>query len=168
MCAGKPTLVTQARILWERIAKAPGSHGMDSRASLSTRLAGIRPKTAMDGKTSLSPSFGQSHAKILRGPGFRISDFESNRIIGQLQFEGAQTIMNSSLTSISGPVKSVHTYLNMLRHFRPSCCFRILILLSTGHSILLNFPTEQLCRPALPPLVRSVCTITRLSIDHMN
>ncbi|KAF8993031.1 Neutral/alkaline nonlysosomal ceramidase [Cyathus striatus] len=51
-----------------------------------------------------------------RGPGFRISDFESNRIIGEKQFEGARTIMNSSLRPISGSVKSVHVYLNMANH----------------------------------------------------
>ena len=48
-----------------------------------------------------------------RGPGFRISDFESNRIIGQLQFEGARTIMNRDLAPVNGSVRSVHTYLNM-------------------------------------------------------
>jgi len=48
-----------------------------------------------------------------RGPGFRISDFESNRIIGQVQFEGAKTLMSRSLTPVSGPVKRVHTYVNM-------------------------------------------------------
>lgn len=51
-----------------------------------------------------------------RGPGFRISDFESNRIIGQYQFEGAQKIMGSSLASVSGPVKGIHVYLNMANH----------------------------------------------------
>jgi hypothetical protein len=48
-----------------------------------------------------------------RGPGFRISDFESNRIIGQLQFEGARTIMNADLAPVNGSVRSVHIYLNM-------------------------------------------------------
>ncbi|THH09040.1 hypothetical protein EW146_g8799, partial [Bondarzewia mesenterica] len=33
-----------------------------------------------------------------RGPGFRISDFESNRIIAQLQVDGAHTLMNSLST----------------------------------------------------------------------
>lgn len=47
------------------------------------------------------------------GPGFQISDFESNRIIGQLQFEGAQTVMNGPLTAVHGTVKSVHTYVTM-------------------------------------------------------
>lgn len=48
------------------------------------------------------------------GPAFQISDFASNSIIGNLQFTGAQTVMSSSSRlPISGPVKSVHTYLNM-------------------------------------------------------
>ncbi|KAJ7591365.1 Neutral/alkaline nonlysosomal ceramidase [Mycena floridula] len=51
-----------------------------------------------------------------RGPGFRISDFESNRIIGDLQFKGAQTIMSGPLAAVSGTVRSVHVYLNMANH----------------------------------------------------
>jgi hypothetical protein len=51
---------------------------------------------------------------ILRGPGFHISDFESNRIIGQAQFEATRTVMeNSNKTTVSGSVKSVHVYLDM-------------------------------------------------------
>ncbi|KAL5531837.1 hypothetical protein ACEPAF_5400 [Sanghuangporus sanghuang] len=69
-----------------------------------------------------------------RGPGFRISDFGSNRIIGNLQFEAAQSIMSSpSLTSISGPVRSVHAYLNMSFH----------------QFTLPNGTTVQTCPPAL-------------------
>ncbi|KAH9941449.1 Neutral/alkaline nonlysosomal ceramidase [Amylocystis lapponica] len=48
-----------------------------------------------------------------RGPGFRISDFESNRIIAQRQADGAQTIMNGDLSTVGGPVTWVHTYMNM-------------------------------------------------------
>lgn len=48
-----------------------------------------------------------------RGPGFRISDFESNTIIAQRQVNGAKTIMSQSLPAVSGPVKAVHTYMNM-------------------------------------------------------
>jgi neutral ceramidase len=48
-----------------------------------------------------------------RGPGFQISDFESNRIIGEKQFEGAQQIMGSPLSPVQGGVKSVHVYLDM-------------------------------------------------------
>lgn len=51
-----------------------------------------------------------------RGPGFRISDFESSRIIGDLQFRGAQTIMNGPLAPVTGAVKSAHTYLAMANH----------------------------------------------------
>jgi neutral ceramidase len=49
-----------------------------------------------------------------RGPGFQISDFESNRIIGQLQFDGAKTIMEgNSRKPVSGAIKSLHTYIDM-------------------------------------------------------
>jgi neutral ceramidase len=48
-----------------------------------------------------------------RGPGFRISDFESNRLIGLAQMQGAQEIMEGSRSSVSGGVKSVHIYMNM-------------------------------------------------------
>ncbi|KAK7471947.1 hypothetical protein VKT23_000053 [Stygiomarasmius scandens] len=51
-----------------------------------------------------------------RGPGFRISDFESNRLIGEAQFEGAQTIMQSNLSPVTGSVRSVHVYMNMANH----------------------------------------------------
>ncbi|KAL9712181.1 hypothetical protein Ac2012v2_005258 [Leucoagaricus gongylophorus] len=51
-----------------------------------------------------------------RGPGFRISDFESNQIIAGLQFQGAQKIMNGQLSPVSGAVKSVHAYMNMANH----------------------------------------------------
>ncbi|ETW74738.1 hypothetical protein HETIRDRAFT_391411 [Heterobasidion irregulare TC 32-1] len=68
-----------------------------------------------------------------RGPGFRTSDFESNRIIAQLQVDGAKTLMNSQLAPVSGTVRSVHTYLNM-----------------TWHSFTLpNGTTVQTCPPAM-------------------
>ncbi|KAL0955527.1 hypothetical protein HGRIS_001765 [Hohenbuehelia grisea] len=51
-----------------------------------------------------------------RGPGFRISDFESNRLIGEAQFQGARTLMSRALAPVSGTVKSVHTFLNMATH----------------------------------------------------
>jgi neutral ceramidase len=51
-----------------------------------------------------------------RGPGFRISDFESNRLIGEAQFLGAQTVMNGSMSAVHGTVKSVHTYVTMANH----------------------------------------------------
>lgn len=47
------------------------------------------------------------------GPGFQVSDFESNRIIGNMQFEAARTIMNGELSPVAGAVKSVHAYMNM-------------------------------------------------------
>lgn len=51
-----------------------------------------------------------------RGPGFRVSDFESNRIIGDIQFRGAQKIMNGPLSAVSGTVRSIHVYLEMATH----------------------------------------------------
>ncbi|KAI0740585.1 Neutral/alkaline nonlysosomal ceramidase [Earliella scabrosa] len=54
-----------------------------------------------------------------RGPGFQISDFESNRIIAQRQVDGAKTIMSQTLPAVSGAVKYVHTYMNMsFREFK--------------------------------------------------
>lgn len=57
-----------------------------------------------------------------RGPGFRTSDFESNKIIGGLQMQGAQTVMNAANRTMiggglgGGTVRSVHVYLNMSFH----------------------------------------------------
>lgn len=49
-----------------------------------------------------------------RGPGFMISDFKSNEIIGARQFEGAKSLMESTdLQRVAGPVRSVHTYVDM-------------------------------------------------------
>ncbi|CAE6505603.1 unnamed protein product [Rhizoctonia solani] len=48
-----------------------------------------------------------------RGPGFRVSDFESNLIIGTNQFNGAKTLMGSTLPSVAGAVRSLHSYVNM-------------------------------------------------------
>ncbi|PIL32954.1 hypothetical protein GSI_05072 [Ganoderma sinense ZZ0214-1] len=48
-----------------------------------------------------------------RGPGFRISDFESNRIIAQHQVDAASLLMGQTLPSVSGSLKYVHTYMNM-------------------------------------------------------
>ncbi|CDO72669.1 hypothetical protein BN946_scf184985.g88, partial [Trametes cinnabarina] len=67
------------------------------------------------------------------GPGFRISDFESNRIIAQHQVDGAKTLMSQQLTPITGTVKWVHTYMNMsFRSFN-----------------LPNGTTVQTCPPAM-------------------
>jgi neutral ceramidase len=39
--------------------------------------------------------------------------YESNKIIGTKQFEGAKTIMGKSLAAVNGGVKSVHIHLKM-------------------------------------------------------
>ncbi|KAF8922013.1 Neutral/alkaline nonlysosomal ceramidase [Mucidula mucida] len=43
-----------------------------------------------------------------RGPGFLISDFESNRIIGEKQYLGARSVMEDTMSPVSGAVRSVH------------------------------------------------------------
>ncbi|CAE6472083.1 unnamed protein product [Rhizoctonia solani] len=48
-----------------------------------------------------------------RGPGFSVSDFQSNLIIGTNQFNGAKTLMDGTLPSVSGAVRSLHSYVNM-------------------------------------------------------
>lgn len=68
-----------------------------------------------------------------RGPGFRLSDFASNLLIGNAQFEATRQVAESSspsviftspdttietanttaLTDVKGSVRSVHVYLNM-------------------------------------------------------
>ncbi|KAL8283578.1 hypothetical protein RQP46_005681 [Phenoliferia psychrophenolica] len=53
------------------------------------------------------------------GPGFRVSDFESNRIIGTNQHNAAIALMSSSLTAISGPIKSTHQYTTMANYTFP-------------------------------------------------
>ncbi|KAI8978173.1 Neutral/alkaline nonlysosomal ceramidase [Trametes punicea] len=68
-----------------------------------------------------------------RGPGFRISDFESDRIIAQYQVDGAKALMSQQLTPVSGAVKWVHTYMNM----------------SFRSFTLPNGTTVQTCPPAL-------------------
>jgi neutral ceramidase len=68
-----------------------------------------------------------------RGPGFLISDYESNRIIGTYQYEAAKSVMGSSLVPVTGPVASVHTYMNMSFH----------------SFTLANGTTVQTCPPAM-------------------
>ncbi|CCM06034.1 uncharacterized protein FIBRA_08280 [Fibroporia radiculosa] len=51
-----------------------------------------------------------------RGPGFRISDYESNLIIAQRQVDGAKELMEQELASVSGPVRWAHRYLDMNFH----------------------------------------------------
>ncbi|KAF9041756.1 Neutral/alkaline nonlysosomal ceramidase [Hymenopellis radicata] len=51
-----------------------------------------------------------------RGPGFRISDFESNRIIGEKQYLGARSVMEGTRSPVLGAVRSVHVYMQMANH----------------------------------------------------
>lgn len=52
-----------------------------------------------------------------RGPGFQISDYESNRIIGTNQYNAAKKLMSgTTLAPISGAVKGLHTYVNMTNY----------------------------------------------------
>ncbi|KAH7101621.1 ceramidase [Auriculariales sp. MPI-PUGE-AT-0066] len=52
---------------------------------------------------------------IGRGPGFRDDayGFSSNAIIGTRQFDAAKKITSSTLKAVTGPVRSVHQYVNM-------------------------------------------------------
>ncbi|KAB5592796.1 hypothetical protein CTheo_3780 [Ceratobasidium theobromae] len=69
-----------------------------------------------------------------RGPGFHISDFESNRIIGENQYLGAKKLMNDNgLVSVKGSVRSLHTYVNMSNYTFP----------------LANGTTVHTCPPAM-------------------
>lgn len=88
------------------------------------------------------------------GPGFRVSDFESNSLIAQAQFLGAQSIMSGSLNPVSGTVRSVHVYLDMLV-FAPSfsVLFGMIEVILIGPTILSLFRTEQLWEHALQPWV---------------
>lgn len=52
--------------------------------------------------------------QLCSGPGFTVSDFYSNYLIGQMQYEGAKTVMSAdNRTVVSGGVKSVHIYMDM-------------------------------------------------------
>ncbi|KAF8756405.1 Neutral/alkaline non-lysosomal ceramidase, C-terminal [Rhizoctonia solani] len=65
--------------------------------------------------------------------GFRVSDFESNLIIGTNQFNGAKTLMGSTLPGVSGAVRSLHSYVNM----------------SNYSFVLANGTTVATCPPAM-------------------
>ncbi|EJD38694.1 ceramidase [Auricularia subglabra TFB-10046 SS5] len=52
-----------------------------------------------------------------RGPGYLISDFESNRIIGDRQFQGAKKLVTgNSLKPVQGIVRSIHQYIDMTNY----------------------------------------------------
>ncbi|QRW12870.1 hypothetical protein RhiLY_11869 [Ceratobasidium sp. AG-Ba] len=85
--------------LSEPIARALVNHGMANPASIKSRPVATRHKIVM--------------GAYLSGPGFRVSDFESNLIIGTNQFNGAKKLMSSTLPSVSGAVRSLHSYVNM-------------------------------------------------------
>lgn len=69
-----------------------------------------------------------------RGPGFQVSDYYSNYLIGSYQFEGAKTIMESnSLAGLTGSVRSVHVFMDM-----------------TNYTFTLpNGTTTHTCKPAM-------------------
>ncbi|KAG8888773.1 hypothetical protein FRC00_014667, partial [Tulasnella sp. 408] len=69
---------------------------------------------SLPGHAKFVAGFSQATSGDVRGPGFLISDFKSNEIIGTRQFEGAKLLMESfDLQRIAGPVRSVHTYIDM-------------------------------------------------------
>ncbi|KZV99360.1 Neutral/alkaline nonlysosomal ceramidase [Exidia glandulosa HHB12029] len=52
-----------------------------------------------------------------RGPGYLISDFESNRIIGDRQFQGAKKLVTQTkLAPVQGVVRSIHQYVDMTNY----------------------------------------------------
>jgi hypothetical protein len=75
--------------------------------------AETRQRIATGGGSYIWLRPGTTTEGAIRGPGFRVSDFESDMIIAQLQVDGAKTLMGGSLPAVQGPVKFVHTYLNM-------------------------------------------------------
>ena len=94
---------------------------------------------------------------LTRGPGFRISDYESNRIIGQKQYDGARAIMEGSRSAVSGAVRSVHVYLNMCVLLGFASCANTANSPSlTGRTTLLHCPMARKCRRALQRWVRPV------------
>lgn len=101
------------------IVKVLVNHGMVSSAISNILPAETLPRIVMEGMClclllMITCSFHLFKLRMnCRGPGFLVSDFESNLIIGRTQFEGAKTIMGQSLEVVSGSVKNVHTYLNM-------------------------------------------------------
>src|SRR5712671_1063648 len=87
------------------------------------------------------------------GPGFRISDFESNRIIAQLQVDGARTLMNGNLAPVTGAVRSVHTYVDMCVAGLSPVRDKVLDAGLQGHPTSLLFQTGRRCKPAQRHLV---------------
>ncbi|KAJ7775713.1 Neutral/alkaline nonlysosomal ceramidase [Mycena maculata] len=69
-----------------------------------------------------------------RGPGFTLDSygFHSNEMIAQIQVDAAQSLMNSTLSPVTGTVRSVHVYLDM-----------------ANHSFILNGTTVQTCPAAM-------------------
>ncbi len=87
---------------------------MDNLASLSILLAEMPQRIAMVGEYMVHDIIkNKVLIMVCRGPGFQISDFESNRLIAQKQVDGAHTLMSQSLAQVQGPVTFVHTYMNM-------------------------------------------------------
>ncbi|KAH9914130.1 Neutral/alkaline non-lysosomal ceramidase-domain-containing protein [Fomitopsis serialis] len=76
-------------------ARALGSLGMASRATSSTPRAETRRRTAAAAARASAPR-----------------TFESNRIIAQLQVDGARSVMDrpEDMMPVAGPVKAVHTH----------------------------------------------------------
>ncbi|EJU01922.1 Neutral/alkaline nonlysosomal ceramidase [Dacryopinax primogenitus] len=57
---------------------------------------------------------GQAQGCQGRGPGWQVSDYESNRIIGYNQFQAARSVLSSlTRTNLSGNVRAVHRYVDM-------------------------------------------------------
>lgn len=120
----------------EPSAKVQDSHMTEWHVTSTTRPAVGLSKTAMAGAYWTFHHIMEifSLYVFLSGPGFRVSDFESNTIIGNAQFQGALTLMSQTLSAVTGAVKSVHAYLNMCvsRSFRWAFCINGLIFCHQG------------------------------------
>jgi hypothetical protein len=127
LCSTFEVLVLSARV--------PVNLGMENRAISNSSTYG---GTAQDchGRYDLVPFLiyiRRLNDGLPRGPGFRISDFESNRIIAQLQADGARSLMSGQLAPVTGAVRSVHTYLDMYVNY-----------LSTFNRTIFNLLTTEL------------------------
>ena len=97
--------------------KAQANLTMVFSANLIILHVGAQCRSATVGTPLLPSASCILHINVFHsGPGFRISDFESNKIIGNLQFQGAQKVMNGVMNNVNGGVRSVHVYMNMQVH----------------------------------------------------
>ncbi|KAG8862295.1 hypothetical protein FRB96_001874 [Tulasnella sp. 330] len=70
--------------------------------------------SVLPGKHQFVAGFTQATSGDITGPGYQLSDFKSNEIIGTRQFDAARTLMeDTKLTPVEGPIRSLHSYVDM-------------------------------------------------------